>query len=261
MMFRHSLVRAASIGLLGTAVCAPLARAQLLIDPSGGTVLSSVNDDDASYGGRSLGFTGNFFGVARTTVDVSSNGNLNFSGNTDFSNGPMPTSVARISPMWDDLYVYNAQSITESVSPGNYYAVTYQIGTFAFGHVFHQCQVVWFGAATTIRGFQFQPDDIVFCYETVGASPWTATVGLDAGDGTNFVSLPGDADGSISDADAGLLPVYPSSSRVILFRPIGNTYLPLQILTNSKCEGDFNHDGVVNSQDFFDFLVAFFAGC
>ncbi len=24
---------------------------------------------------------------------------------------------------------------------------------------------------------------------------------------------------------------------------------------------DFNHDGTVNSQDFFDFLAAFFAGC
>jgi hypothetical protein len=27
------------------------------------------------------------------------------------------------------------------------------------------------------------------------------------------------------------------------------------------CAADFNHDGVVNSQDFFDFLAAFFAGC
>jgi len=28
-----------------------------------------------------------------------------------------------------------------------------------------------------------------------------------------------------------------------------------------ECRGDFNHDGFVNSQDFFDFVVDFFAGC
>jgi hypothetical protein len=27
------------------------------------------------------------------------------------------------------------------------------------------------------------------------------------------------------------------------------------------CQADFNHSGAVNSQDFFDFLNAFFAGC
>jgi hypothetical protein len=27
------------------------------------------------------------------------------------------------------------------------------------------------------------------------------------------------------------------------------------------CSGDFNGDGALNSQDFFDFLAAFFAGC
>jgi hypothetical protein len=29
--------------------------------------------------------------------------------------------------------------------------------------------------------------------------------------------------------------------------------------TTDPCTGDFNHDGVVNSQDFFDFLVPFFS--
>jgi hypothetical protein len=27
------------------------------------------------------------------------------------------------------------------------------------------------------------------------------------------------------------------------------------------CPADFNHDGTVNSQDYFDFLTAFFNGC
>lgn len=27
------------------------------------------------------------------------------------------------------------------------------------------------------------------------------------------------------------------------------------------CSADFNHDGILNSQDYFDFIVAFFAGC
>jgi hypothetical protein len=30
---------------------------------------------------------------------------------------------------------------------------------------------------------------------------------------------------------------------------------------DTGCLADFNHDGVVNSQDFFDFLAVFFAGC
>jgi hypothetical protein len=34
-----------------------------------------------------------------------------------------------------------------------------------------------------------------------------------------------------------------------------------RLRTPPPCAADFNHDGVVNSQDFFDFLTAFFAGC
>jgi hypothetical protein len=35
----------------------------------------------------------------------------------------------------------------------------------------------------------------------------------------------------------------------------------ITVIGTPACTADFNHDGVVNSQDFFDFLNAFFAGC
>jgi len=34
-----------------------------------------------------------------------------------------------------------------------------------------------------------------------------------------------------------------------------------ELLIEPACSADFNHDGSVNSQDFFDFVAAFFAGC
>jgi hypothetical protein len=39
------------------------------------------------------------------------------------------------------------------------------------------------------------------------------------------------------------------------------TSFPAGLSVMSSCTADFNHDGIVNSQDFFDFVAAFFAGC
>jgi hypothetical protein len=33
------------------------------------------------------------------------------------------------------------------------------------------------------------------------------------------------------------------------------------VSVTAGCDADFNHDGILNSQDFFDFLTSFFAGC
>jgi len=54
------------------------------------------------------------------------------------------------------------------------------------------------------------------------------------------------------------------SGRVIVgegVNPQGNVEAYIVRLGSGPCRADFNADGALNSQDFFDFLVAFFAGC
>jgi len=81
----------------------------------------------------------------------------------------------------------------------------------------------------TLKGFNFQTNDIAFSYEKVSApiansssfeledGQPTLTVGLSK-DGTTAVPLPGDANGAITESQKPLLPV---DNRFILFRPNG----------------------------------------
>ncbi len=207
------------------------ARASLLLDPTGGTVLfnDTSSHDDQSSSGRSLGFTGTFFGTPHTTVDVITNGNLNFTGNTTFSNSALSAGVARIAPLWDDLIINTGDgaSIIETVKPGKYYAVTWsQIENFGSSVTRQTFQAAWFGAATTLRGFTFKPDDIVFSY-TGPIQPFngdSATVGLDSG--AAALPLPGTTNGLISAATGNLLPAA-ANGGFVLFRPDGvGSYTP-----------------------------------
>lgn len=210
---------------VGTCIAFSHAKADLLIDPSNSTLLqSNGNFDNVVSTNRSLGFTGSFFGVSRQSVDVSTNGNLNFTGNTASMNTPMPTGVGRINPLWDDLAVSGtSESVSEKVVSGMYYAVTWQAHQRDTGADV-RFQATWFGAPTQIKGFSFLSGDIAFSYRFVTGnfSGGDATIGLDSGNGIHFVPLPGDDDGSIKNGLVTLLPT--GTGQFMLFRPNGASY-------------------------------------
>ena len=244
----QSGTRLAFSALLAAAgmAAATQASAQFLIDPTGGTVLSAINDDNTSYASRPLGFTASIFGQPATAFTVFTNG---------FMNTPAGQSIA---PMAMDLYVYPGNSITEKVSPGQYYSVTWKCGSFAWGHVIHQVQAVIFGAPMTLYGMNFEANDIVFCYDNVGNPPWTASVELFHGPTATHVPVPGDTDGTLSDGDRSLLPIFGTTGKVILFRPdAGGSYTRIVY----PCPADHNKNGTATVQDLFDFLADYFAGC
>lgn len=253
------------LAALALAVLAGQASAQLLIDPSGGTVLSTTGDTDNVYVGRSLGFTGKFFGEDKTTVDVSVDGNLNFSNNGSSSNGAFPNGVARIAPAWDNMFVYAGNTVTENAVAGQYYAVTWKISTHSFAHVYREFQVVWFAAPMTIGGIDFKADDIAFCYHGTGANnvSWNLTAGLNKGDSATFVPTPRDTDALIGQVEAAdVLPSYDPTGGIVLFRPVGNTYASVIVAgLHSDCPADFNGDNVADFFDYLDFVSAFDAGC
>jgi hypothetical protein len=82
------------------------------ISSSGNRIIPDVppatetDDDDSVVAGVPLGFSFTFYGTVYSSVNVSSNGNLQFAGtNDEYENDDLPTSEfgPAILPFWDDL--------------------------------------------------------------------------------------------------------------------------------------------------------------
>lgn len=199
------------------------ARAGLLVDPSGGTALWQTTSGswDDQVVNRPLGFGFQFFGDLKTSVDVSTNGNLNFNGNAWYTNGSFPSSgFGMIAPLWDDLYGYwgTGQSIVEKSNPGTYYSVTWDTAQYANSSQLYRFQAIIFGQSAIVGGNIFLANDIVFSYDVVPNSSFQgdATVGVNKGDGVNFTGYT--ANGIVTDPSS--LPV----GSFIAFRANGSGY-------------------------------------
>lgn len=230
--------------------------AGLVIDPNGGEVLfrgSPVdasgnvtgNLDDSIIRNRDLGFGSSFqyFGRELNAVDVSENGNLRALGDVsrqDFFNFNLPPaasrneSLMRIAPLWDDYLMFDHPSlgnaIIEKVVDGVYYSVTWQdvrlfndtVAGTGFPLSGLSAQVALFASEQIIRGVTFQPNDIVFSYETDANGNFginlDGVAGLASGD-NRYAAAVGTSNGRLDSDSAKLLLPQPDRE-FMLFRPV-----------------------------------------
>jgi hypothetical protein len=206
---------------------------------STGTLAATASNCDDCGETVPIGFTFNFFGTDHTDINACSNGYLTFGAATgDFSNDPsfpnpnQPNDM--IAPYWDDFNTAAGGDIfyqTVGSAPNRQFIVQWDnVLHFASTDEFATFQAVLSEGSNTIA----------YRYALTDARD-TPTIGIENSDGTVGVDIPAGTQGTCSE--------------------ITNTLSP------NPCEGqacpcDFNHDSVLNSQDFFDFLNCFFMpGC
>lgn len=210
------------------------ARADLVVSPSTGTVVFSgivgsdgTNDQAIKIDSWST-FSGTFFGASISSygngIYLSENGNINFTGDTNFFPLSSP-NVARISPLWDD-YLFlqdNSGSVNNRIlihtEPGQYIGATWENVRLWNESVFgspipdtdRSFQTLWFESDANLRGYNFKRNDIVFSY--VGHQKGTTNfgdlysfTGLQSGDGRDvFLSGTQGNDGLLYAADGNKL--------------------------------------------------------
>jgi hypothetical protein len=226
------------------------ASAAYLIDPTGGTALTSlfsaVNggatgelDNGSTSGGRALGFSFNFYGSAITSIFVSTNGSLTNSfniSNADVGWSSSPGSTQRIAPAWDD---YQIDPVNDSViekKTADYYSATWnvrRINQVPGSNPTMKMQAVLIGSATTLQGFNFQPGDIAFSYNgmqtphsggaTIGVRQTASNFQVPCSAATPCAGAGVSSDGRITTYSD---PIYTSAGTTFfLFRPnAGNGY-------------------------------------
>jgi len=207
------------------AICAATAHAGLILSPIGGVTLFSDGDDDTTH--IDLNSTYKFYGNNFTGIDVSTNGNLNFVGNSAFENVAFPDSNAgaMIAPLWDDFTLFGSSRVIEQQGAG-YFAITWKnLSTFNSSESFDTFQAIVFNTNQNLNGFNFQAGDIAFAYGPLGDSlsfDDSATVGLNNEDGSKGTGIPGSNKSMLSASDLSLLD--PVKQNFILFRFNGTGY-------------------------------------
>jgi len=156
------------------------------VEPSylGGGSAQGWHADD-NYWALSLPWEFNFYGTEYNSVYVSSNGFLNFgSGSSEYSNSQAGLlDAVRIAPLWDDLTTYSPDDIYVRQT-ADYVAIRWDASTYSTG------------APVDFEAVLYRNGDILFNYGAAHSS-LSPTIGISAGDNTNYTMASIDGSGSI----------------------------------------------------------------
>lgn len=197
-----------------------VAPANLLVDPTGGTQLSS-SDDSGSFETLS-GFS--FYGAPVTSIYASTNGNLN----TLFSNNQQPPiTTPQISPLADDFVQIAGTSSFSRLTTASAYSYTWKDdATFGANDSLWTFQATLVRANATIGGIALLQNDIVFSYGRIGSAfrDDQALIGLSNGNIATANLAPGSdpTTGYINRATAGSF--FPTGENYVRYRFNGTTY-------------------------------------
>jgi hypothetical protein len=213
------------------------------ISGTGTQITIWIGSVDDGYASIPIGFTFPFYSNSYTDAFVGTNGFITFgAGSTTFTNVCLPATTAPnngVYPLWDDYHLHASHTgrvfYETRMSPNRLIVQWDLVGHYNGGGVPID--------QSTFEGVLFESGGIEYRYGTItpvpacGAGGAGASVGIENSTGTMGLSY-----------DNTLLGT-------------GGTSLEVQAVSPCpSCTADFNRDGTVNSQDYFDFLVAFFGG-
>jgi hypothetical protein len=201
------------------------ANAGLILSPLGGFTVFSSGDDETAH--VTLDSTYKFYGQEFDAVDISTNGNLNFTGYSGFTNVAFPdaNTGAMIAPLWDDFSLFGNSRIIQQQGDG-FFAVTWKsVATFSNPGSRDTFQAILFNKDRDFGGFSFHAGDIAFAYGPIGPDlsfDGNATVGVNNDSGSMSAGLPTTGE-TLIDAD-DLEKLQPIKTEFILLRYNGTNY-------------------------------------
>jgi hypothetical protein len=158
------------------------------ISGTGTIVAGASGTDDGVALAVPIGFNINYFGNTYSTINISNNGVMSFTGTPGFTNAAIPTAAAPndlVAPLWDDLdsRVMGTVHSQQLAAPQRFIVQWTNEQRFPTT-----------GGPNTLQAILFANGDIDFRYGALeGSPPLTPSIGIEDSTGTIGISIaPGD---------------------------------------------------------------------